>query len=72
MADVEITNTYHALSTNPERVGKEDVIVEYTIDGRAGRQIAVPADGFTVAKAQQAITEREREPAKAVGQKFTV
>ena len=72
MAKILITDSIQAPSAQPERGGKEDVTVFYTVDESSPRSTLLPAEDFTMEKAEAEIRARERELQRTIGREFTV
>jgi len=72
VAKIRITDTIQAPSAQPDRGGQEDVTVFYTVDQSSPRSALLPAEDFTMEKAEAEIRTRERELQRTIGREFTV
>ncbi len=72
MSTVKILNYQVIFSFAQERMGKKDVIVNYSVDGVRQYSTSMPAEDYTPEKAIEQITAEEKERLKLIGKTFEV
>lgn len=68
--EVRILDARKLPSGDPARVGKQDLVVTYQVDGLRTGYVILPQDAATDAQIQAAITVEEKGARAAVGKSF--
>ena len=70
--EVKILDTRPILSADAARVGKQDYVVTYQVDGARVGFVILPKEAPTQPEIQAAIAAQEKSRAGTVGQTFTL
>lgn len=71
MAEFEVIREILTPSSDPARAGKQDLVLVYTIDGKASRLLTLPAEGQTRETIQAAIRKDATARPTLSGFKFS-
>lgn len=69
---IKIIEAVDLFSADPERLGKKDRMITYTVDGARRYMIVIPAEEATEERIMEEIRTAEESRARLIGKEFEV